>query len=113
MRVLPVPHSPEHVNLRELMKLLGEAKIDSILLEGGGVLNNSALRSGIVQEVKGFIAPKLFGGGGKTPVEGNGVNFPDEAVLMELEEVSAIDRDLMISWRVRDPGKEQLCSQAL
>lgn len=113
VRVLPVPHSPEHVNLRELMKLLGEAKIDSILLEGGGVLNNSALRSGIVQEVKGFIAPKLFGGGGKTPVEGNGVNFPDEAVLMELEEVSAIDRDLMISWRVRDPGKEQLCSQAL
>ena len=44
--------------------------IDSILLEGGGTLNDSALRAGIVKEVHCFIAPKLFGGkNSKTPVQ--------------------------------------------
>ncbi len=54
---------------------LGAAKIDSILLEGGGTLNWSALESGIVQKVQTYIAPKLFGGeSAKTPIEGKG--FP-------------------------------------
>ena len=44
------------------MELLGAEKIDSILLEGGGSLNWSALESGIVQKVQTYIAPKLFGG---------------------------------------------------
>lgn len=43
------------------MELLGAAKIDSILLEGGGTLNWSALESGIVQKVQTYIAPKLLG----------------------------------------------------
>ncbi|MDD5952247.1 MAG: bifunctional diaminohydroxyphosphoribosylaminopyrimidine deaminase/5-amino-6-(5-phosphoribosylamino)uracil reductase RibD [Oscillospiraceae bacterium] len=62
------------VDLRDLMEKLGERKIDSILLEGGSALNDSALRQGIVQEVVTYIAPKLIGGdGAKTPVGGEGV----------------------------------------
>ena len=71
--MLEVPDSPEKVNLGELMKQLGRENIDSILLEGGGRLNESALRAGIVREIREFIAPKLFGGGGRSPVEGPGV----------------------------------------
>lgn len=48
----------KHVNLKHLMEYLGKENIDSILLEGGGTLNDSALRAGVVQEVQAFIAPK-------------------------------------------------------
>lgn len=113
VKVLPVPDSPRHVNLPALMELLGREKIDSILLEGGGDLNSSALRSGIVQEIREFIAPKIFGGGCRTPVEGEGVDHPGEAVLLEMTETEKIEQDLLITWRVRSSGKEKECLQEL
>lgn len=62
-----------------LRKNWGKMKLISILMEGGGSLNWSALQSGIVQKVQAYIAPKLFGGEtAKTAVEGTGVDFPDE-----------------------------------
>ena len=52
----------EHGDLKELMHILGEKGIDSIILEGGGTLNFSALQAGIVNRVQTYIAPKIFGG---------------------------------------------------
>lgn len=89
-----------HVDLRRLMKLLGTQGIDSIFLEGGGTLNDSALRAGIVHEVKVFIAPKLFGGEtAKTPVAGMGVERPENAVNLELETISQIGGDLLLEYK--------------
>ena len=53
-----LPGYEKHVNLKHLMEYLGKENIDSILLEGGGTLNDSALQAGVVQEVQAFIAPK-------------------------------------------------------
>ena len=111
VRVLEVPDSPEKVNLRELMRLLGRENIDSILLEGGGRLNESALRAGIVREIREFIAPKLFGGGGRSPVEGPGVETPDQAFPLELTEISRIEEDLLLSWKVIDGKEKKICLQ--
>ena len=64
----------EVISLPVLMKELGSRKIDGILLEGGGQLNESALQAGIGQRVYCYIAPKIFGGAqAKTPVEGQGL----------------------------------------
>ena len=64
----------EVISLPVLMKELGARKIDGILLEGGGQLNESALQAGIVDCIYCYIAPKNFGGAqAKTPVEGQGV----------------------------------------
>ena len=64
----------EVISLPILMKELGKRKIDGILLEGGGQLNESALQAGIVDRIYCYIAPKMFGGAqAKTPVEGEGV----------------------------------------
>ncbi len=102
VQVLPCPDDDGKVNLPALMRELGTMGIDSVLLEGGGTLNESALRAGIVREVKAFVAPKLFGGGGKSPVEGAGVALPDEAWLLELAEVSQIGEDLLLDYRVKE-----------
>ena len=84
------------VDLAGLMKRLGEAGIDSVLLEGGGTLNESALRAGIVNEIRAFLAPKVFGGTAKSPVDGTGVETPDQAYQFRIAETRRFGEDLMI-----------------
>ncbi len=90
-----------HVNLKELMIKLGERQIDSILLEGGGGLNFSALKSGIVNHVQIYISPKILGG--KTalsPVGGLGFDSPDSAVKLGKVEITTIGEDVLIDCEV-------------
>ena len=102
-QILPVSEEEGHVNLTDLMKLLGEKQIDSILLEGGGTLNWSALKSGIVKEVHAYLAPKLFGGAkAKTPVEGPGVADPSEAVRLKVREIRKLGEDFLVESEVQD-----------
>ena len=106
------PDENNQVDLKKLMKYLGEEGIDSILLEGGGTLNDSALRAGIVQEVQAFIAPKLFGGmNSKTPVEGIGVRFPLEAVKLKCTDICQIGEDIRITCQVCGKEQEESCLQ--
>ena len=101
-QVLYVPEKNGHIDLNRLMELLGAAKIDSILLEGGGSLNWSALESGIVQKAQTYIAPKLFGGEeAKTPVEGKGFPDPASAVLLKNSEIIRLGDDFLIESEVK------------
>ena len=100
-QVLTLPEEDGHVDLRTLMRELGKRQIDSILLEGGGTLNWSALKSGIVQKVYCFTAPKLFGGiDARTPVEGRGVASPREAFSLTHLKVTQVGEDLLIEGEV-------------
>lgn len=93
-----------HVDLRECMAILGEKKIDSILLEGGGELNAAALQAGIVDKAAVFIAPKFIGGReAKTPVEGIGIAKMCNAIPLTDIELKQIGQDVMILGNV---GKE-------
>lgn len=105
IQVVRVPDAEGRVDLKALMRYLGEHRIDSVLLEGGGSMNESALRLGIVQEVKAFVAPKMFGGSlAKSPVTGEGVEHPSEAYRLFLQQMSTIGEDLLLEYRV---GREQ------
>lgn len=99
------------MDLKNLMRILGRQGIDSILLEGGGELNESALRAGIVHSLKVFVAPKIFGGQqAKTPVTGAGVALPDEAKRFSLEAISPIGEDLLLEYKVNQsayPGEPE------
>ncbi|MBE6049258.1 MAG: bifunctional diaminohydroxyphosphoribosylaminopyrimidine deaminase/5-amino-6-(5-phosphoribosylamino)uracil reductase RibD [Clostridium sp.] len=90
------------VNLKELIKLLGTKEIDSVLLEGGGTLNFSALKEGIVDKVQTFIAPKLIGGeNAKTPIEGKGIDKLKEAYELKDLSVRVIEGDIIIEGYVK------------
>ncbi len=100
-RIIRTSELDGHVNLRELVEILGKEKIDSILLEGGGELNWSALRSGIVNKVQTYIAPKIFGGiDAKSPVSGIGVSSPDNAFMLADSRITQIGDDFLIESRV-------------
>ena len=85
------------VDLYLLMKILGEQKIDSVLLEGGSELNYSALEEGIVDKVNAFIAPKLIGGStAKTPIGGQGKAYMKEAISLKGIDILRFGDDIMI-----------------
>ena len=85
------------VNLVELMKKLGEQNIDSILLEGGGTLNASALEDGIVNKVYAYIAGKLIGGmDARSPVEGMGIDRMADAITLKDMKIERLGDDFCI-----------------
>ena len=85
------------VNLVELMKKLGGQNIDSILLEGGGTLNASALEDGTVNKVYAYIAGKLIGGmDARSPVEGMGIDRMADAITLQNMEIEKLGDDFCI-----------------
>lgn len=100
-RIVCVNKKDGHVDLRNLMEILGAESIDSILLEGGSRLNWAALKSGIVQKLQAYVAPKLFGGvEAKSPVGGDGVALPDEAFMLADSRISRLGEDFLIESEV-------------
>ena len=99
-QVWTLPERDGHVDLDALMDRLGSGGIDSVLLEGGGTLNWAALESGIVQRVQAYVAPKLFGGDAKSPVEGQGVALPDQAVALKNTRISRVGEDILLESEV-------------
>ncbi|MGI6030253.1 MAG: bifunctional diaminohydroxyphosphoribosylaminopyrimidine deaminase/5-amino-6-(5-phosphoribosylamino)uracil reductase RibD [Eubacteriales bacterium] len=100
-RIIPVPDKQGHLDLSALMQKLGQEGIDSILLEGGGLLNWAALESGIVQKVLAYLAPKLLGGEtAKTPIEGAGIPLPSDAVLLQNCTVTRLGEDFLLESEV-------------
>ena len=92
-----------HVDVTALMKRLGQLGIDSVFVEGGGILNDSIYRKGLVDRMEVFVAPKVFGGAGaKSPVEGTGVETVEEAQHFKLIEVKKIGQDVCLSYERRD-----------
>ncbi|MCR5357638.1 MAG: bifunctional diaminohydroxyphosphoribosylaminopyrimidine deaminase/5-amino-6-(5-phosphoribosylamino)uracil reductase RibD [Lachnospiraceae bacterium] len=94
-----LPGGDGRVDIKGLISRLGADGIDSVLIEGGGTLNDSLIREGLADRVEVFIAPKIFGGrDAKTPVEGSGVASINEAALYELKETAYYGNDILLSY---------------
>jgi 2,5-diamino-6-(ribosylamino)-4(3H)-pyrimidinone 5'-phosphate reductase len=78
-----VPHG---VNLKELFRRLEKMGLEKILVEGGGELNWSLLRLGLVDELTITMAPKIAGGRlATTLVEGDGVDEIAQGIRLQLK----------------------------
>ena len=85
------------VDLGKLMDELYKLEIDSVLLEGGGNLNFSALSAGIVDKVMSFIAPKIVGGkNAVTPVEGEGIYLMQDAICLRDISIDRFGDDVLL-----------------
>ena len=95
------------VDMKHLMELLGEMKLDSLLLEGGGELNFSALQQGIVSRLEVYLAPKIFGGReAKSPVGGSGAEEPKDAFRLSKPRVTEIGGDILLEYDVLKEKEE-------
>lgn len=95
------PKENGELDLSHLLRQLGERGVDSILLEGGGTLNASALTENLVQRVYAFIAPKLVAGANaKSPIEGAGIPRMKDAVALEDVDVMRFGDDICMTGKV-------------
>jgi len=80
-----VPHG---VNLKELFRKLEKMRFKRILVEGGGELNWSLLRLGLVDNLTVTIAPTIAGGRlATTLVEGDGFDEIAQSIRLKLDKV--------------------------
>lgn len=97
IKVIEVTEKKNKVDLKELMKALGNEGIDSILIEGGGTLNFSALEEKIVDKVIFYVAPKILGGEkSKSCIAGTGFSELEEAPKLKDISYRKIGEDLVV-----------------
>ena len=102
IKVIEVSEKNNKVNLKELVKKLGQEEIDSILIEGGGTLNFSALEENIVDKVIFYIAPKILGGeNSKSCIAGMGFSELDNAVNLKNMSYRKIGEDLVVEGYIK------------
>ncbi|MDE0468172.1 MAG: bifunctional diaminohydroxyphosphoribosylaminopyrimidine deaminase/5-amino-6-(5-phosphoribosylamino)uracil reductase RibD [Candidatus Poribacteria bacterium] len=96
--VITVPAAHSKVCFKRLMEILGKREITSVLIEGGGEINASAIAAGVVDKVMCFVAPKLIGGqNAPGPIGGVGIRSLADAVNLQRINVTPIpEHDLLI-----------------
>lgn len=100
IEVVFLPEKNGHVDIDALFEYLGEIKIDSVLVEGGGILNEAVMKTGKFNEVMVYIAPKLVGGSNaKTPIEGEGIAALAECKKLKLASVSVFEEDVLLRYK--------------
>ncbi len=103
VEVLLLDEKDGHVDLEKLQEAISEKKIDSILLEGGADLAFGAIKEGIVDKVRYYIAPIMLGGQkSKAALGGDGIEHLKDAFLLENMTARQIGRDICIEgYRVK------------
>ena len=102
VQVCVLPAKNNRTDLRALINKLGEMQISSVLIEGGGEINESALRENIVDHVYAYIAPILIGGkDAKTPVEGLGAECPQDGAKLENRKLTVLGEDILLEYDVK------------
>lgn len=97
-----LPEEKGHVSLKAVLRELRKQEIDSVLVEGGGILNEALVKSGCVNYVHTYIAPKIIGGeSAKTPVEGEGIGKLSEALILEHIKMKKIGEDVLLEGKVK------------
>jgi diaminohydroxyphosphoribosylaminopyrimidine deaminase / 5-amino-6-(5-phosphoribosylamino)uracil reductase len=103
LEVIVVPGENEAARLGRALKELGDREVQSILLEGGPHLAGVFLEAGEIDEARLFVAPIMAGGrDAKGAVEGQGVEWIDDAVRAVSTEVERIDEDILITAKLRE-----------
>jgi diaminohydroxyphosphoribosylaminopyrimidine deaminase / 5-amino-6-(5-phosphoribosylamino)uracil reductase len=74
------PGNAARLSVDALLDELGKRKMTNILVEGGAETLGSFFDAGEVNEIWAFVAPKILGGAGKSPVGGIGVSRLDDAM---------------------------------
>ncbi len=101
--LLELPSEEGQVDLKRVLKALGEREITSVLVEGGGILLGSLFDSKLVDKVIAFIAPIIIGGEeAKAAVAGRGVDKVTDAIKLERVRLEKFGEDFMISGYVKE-----------
>ncbi len=105
-RLIEVPARPGGMpDMGAMMQALGEAGLTRIFCEGGAGLAASLLDADVVDDLVGFTAGLVLGGGGRAAIAPLGFARLAQAPRFRLAEARAIGGDVMHRWE-RARGQE-------
>ena len=97
VQVWIIPQKNGRVSLKATLGKLGKAGISSVLLEGGSMLNATALHEGLVNQVRLYVAPTLLGGqNAKSLIGGASPNSIKQAWKLVNPELKKIGQDWLV-----------------
>lgn len=95
--VVELPERGGSVDIAELLKLLGEREIVTVLVEGGGKLLGSLFDHHLVDKVLAFISPIIIGGHQAVSVGGNGVDSMTQALRLSRVDIQSFGDEVLVS----------------
>jgi diaminohydroxyphosphoribosylaminopyrimidine deaminase/5-amino-6-(5-phosphoribosylamino)uracil reductase len=104
--VIRLPGAPRPALRAALKHLAEERKIAALFVEGGATLHGSLIDEGLADRFLLYVAPKVFGGAGATPLAlGTGVADPADARQLAPFAVQRLGDDVLLETRPLDgPG---------
>ncbi|MGZ4873629.1 MAG: bifunctional diaminohydroxyphosphoribosylaminopyrimidine deaminase/5-amino-6-(5-phosphoribosylamino)uracil reductase RibD [Candidatus Angelobacter sp.] len=101
---VPLGSSDGRPDLAKIVARLGELEITSLLIEGGALVNWTALATGVVDKVFLYYAPKILAGGGSVPFAGGeGFRRLNEAAQVKDIVLHRFGEDFAVEGYLRDP----------
>jgi diaminohydroxyphosphoribosylaminopyrimidine deaminase/5-amino-6-(5-phosphoribosylamino)uracil reductase len=96
--ILELPAYEGIVDLRQLMQILGQKDITSVLVEAGGILLGSLFDAGLVDKVVTFMAPIIIGGENARPsVAGVGIDKLVNSTKLKNIKVERVGPDIQVT----------------
>jgi diaminohydroxyphosphoribosylaminopyrimidine deaminase/5-amino-6-(5-phosphoribosylamino)uracil reductase len=104
VEVVGVDSDGEYLSLRDVLRILGERGIASVLIEPGPELASVVIREGLFDEIVCFVAPRLLGGDAKPSVGKIGIESLDTAPGLKLRSVHQVENseDIKLVYRAID-----------
>lgn len=106
-KVLEIGHDRQGLpDMKKLLRELGRNEIVNVLIEGGSKAAASALKSGLVDKIAFFYAPKILGGDGVSMIDGLGIKSVKNAVQVTDVKITRLGEELMVEGYVKKRGAE-------
>jgi diaminohydroxyphosphoribosylaminopyrimidine deaminase/5-amino-6-(5-phosphoribosylamino)uracil reductase len=86
----------DRVSLPELMREVGAAGVQSLLIEGGPTLAWSAVADGVVDRLVLYLAPKLVGGNAPGILGGSGIAHIGDAIPLRIRSIERLGDDVKV-----------------
>ena len=108
IEIVKVPAEGGHLDLKEVLRILGKREVVSLLVEGGAKVFGTFFKQKLFNKLYTFIAPKVFGKG-IPPFEGFGVENPDLSEVLKLESLTRFGEDILAEYypKRKSIGKAQ------
>lgn len=106
VQVCRVAEKDGHTDFCQVLQKLGEMGLDSVLIEGGAQIHAAALKTGMVQQLQVYIAPKLVGGDGLSPVGAMNLVKMQDAVVCTAPQVRLFGQDVLLTFAINGKDTE-------
>ncbi len=108
VEVVPAPADAPHIPVPFVLETLGRRQMTHLMVEGGGQTHFEFLKSGCVDKVVFFMAPRILGGKDPLPVvAGEGFQRLENAIEVAFDTIERVGDDLMVEAYVVNPPRRE------